>query len=151
MLNVHGGDDMDSGGENILNILVSLCIPAAGHICMGEFVNDDDLRTTAQDRIDIHFFNDDAVIFDLASWNEFSAFDQFGCFNAAVRLDESDDNIYSFFFEAVRFLKHLITFPHARPVAEIDLQPAALGSADHLQESLCSIFSHIPLINRARS
>jgi len=73
---------------------------------------------------------------------DFQAFDQLFCFNPAVRLDESDDDVDPFFLKAMRLLKHLIALPNARPVAEIDLQPAALGPADHLEKSLCSLFGH---------
>ena len=56
--------------------------------------------------------------------------------------DEPDDDIDAFFFQAMGFLKHLISFADSRAVAEVDLQLAPLRAADHLQECLSAIFSH---------
>jgi hypothetical protein len=42
----------------------------------------------------------------------------------------------------MRLGEHLITLADAGTLAEVDLEPAAFGSADHLKKSLSAIFCH---------
>jgi hypothetical protein len=86
------------------------------------------------DGVDVHFLNDDVVIFGAAAGGDFEAIDERGGFGSAVGFDESDDDIDLLAFEPMGLEEHAIGFSDARAVSEIDLEPAPLGPADHLEE-----------------
>ena len=142
MLNVEGGDDVNAGGEDVLNILVSLGVFAAGDVGVGQFIDDGHLRVAVDDGIDIHFLDDDLVIFDFSPGDDFQPFDQFGGFGSAVGFDEADDDVDFLSLEAVGLLEHAVSFTDAGAVSQINLQPAPLGPADHLQKCLCAVIRH---------
>ena len=66
----------------------------------------------------------------------FKAVDQRLGLAAAVRFDETNDDIDSFGLQAVRLLQHHVRLAYARAVAEVDLEPAPLGASDQVEE-LC--------------
>ena len=54
MLDVERGDNVDFGGENLLDVFVTLAVFAAGDVGVGEFVDEDDFGK-------IHFEGDHRV------------------------------------------------------------------------------------------
>ena len=106
MLDVQGGDDVNAGGENVLNILISLGIAAAGDVGVGQFIDDGHLRLAVDDGIDIHFLDDDARdIRPCRRGMTSSPSMQFGGFGSAVGFDKADDDVDSFFLEAMGLLQ----------------------------------------------
>ena len=69
-------------------------------------------------------------------------FGQSGDIGPAVGFNQPDDYIDPIILKSMAFLEHLIGFPHPRTIAQIDLQPAALGVADHSQKSVGSVATH---------
>ena len=133
---------MNSGGEDVLNVLVSLGVFAAGDVGVGQLIDDRNLRMTGDDGIDIHFLDDDLVVFDFSPGDDFEAVDQFGGLSAAVGFDEADDDVDFLSLEALGLLEHAISFADTGTVAQVDLQAAPLGLADHLQKCLCAVVRH---------
>jgi hypothetical protein len=74
--------------------------------------------------------------------DHFQAVYEFGCIHSAVCLDQPHHNVYAFTQEPVALLEHLICFAHSRAVAQVNLQPAPAGAANHAQEGIGSIFGH---------
>ncbi len=128
MLDVEGRNHVYSCGDDVLDVLVSLGVFAAGDVGMGELIDDGDRGVSGDDGIHIHFLNDDLVIFDLSAGDDFKAFEEAGGFGAAVGFDEANDDVDPFVFKAVRFLQHAESFSDAGAVTEIDLEPPPLGA-----------------------
>src|SRR5580658_8283038 len=56
VLDVDRGDDVDPRDEDFQDILPPLAIPARSrHVRMGQLVDQDDLRPSAQYRVEVHF------------------------------------------------------------------------------------------------
>lgn len=66
-------DDVDAGIEHLHHILPTLQMPGAGHIGMGQFVDQRQLRTAHQQRIEIELVEHLAAIFDLPARQDFEA------------------------------------------------------------------------------
>jgi hypothetical protein len=142
VLDVERADDVDSGGQDILNVLVSFRVPAARDIRVGELVDEGHLRLALDHRFRIHFLHRDAVVFLGRAGNDFQALGQAGDIGPAVGFEKSDDDVDALVPEAVALLEHLIGLADAGRVAEVDLEPAPLGPADHPEKDVGSIFRH---------
>ena len=55
MLDVQRRIDVDAGAEQLLDIHVALRMPAAGGIGVGQLVDQNELRTALEDRVEVHF------------------------------------------------------------------------------------------------
>ena len=64
MLDVERGVDVDANGEQFLHVEITLRMPAARRVGMGEFVHQRDLRTALQESVQVHLVEDMAVIVD---------------------------------------------------------------------------------------
>lgn len=53
VLDVDGGDDIDAGGEDLLDVLPALGVPSAGHVGVSEFVDECHLRASAQQSVEV--------------------------------------------------------------------------------------------------
>src|SRR5262249_32040429 len=95
MLDVKCREDVDAGGNYLLDVEIPLGMPAAGSVGMGEFVDKDELGTALEDRVQIHLGQEMTLVFDLLSRDHFEAFKQRLGLAPAVTLDDTDDNIDS--------------------------------------------------------
>ena len=55
MLDIKRREDIDAGGNYLLDIKIALGMPASRGVGMREFVDENQLRTALQDRVEIHF------------------------------------------------------------------------------------------------
>jgi len=67
MLNVHRGDHVYFGVEQLQNIFIALAMFAAFDIGVREFIDECDLRLARDNRVDIHLFEDRSFVFELFS------------------------------------------------------------------------------------
>ena len=65
MLDIERREDIDAGGDQLLDIEVALGVPAAGGVGVGELVDENELRAALQDRVEIHLGQEVALVFDL--------------------------------------------------------------------------------------
>ena len=84
---------MDTSGEDILHVLVTLYIATSRDIGVGEFIRDHDLRMPGNHGIDIHFFDGDPVIFDPAAGDHFQPVKECGGFSPAMCFNQTDHDI----------------------------------------------------------
>src|SRR4030043_2058545 len=143
MLNIQCGDDVNPGGQDVLDILISFIIAAAGDIGVGQLTNQRYLWLPDQNRIHVHLFHGNAPVFLPATGNYFQPFEEPFGFNSAMGFHESHDYIDPFFFESTAFEKHLVGLSDACSIAEIDLQMSALGAADHPEEGISFVFNAV--------
>ena len=54
---------MDAGREDVLDVLVALGVAAAGHVGVGQLVDEGHLRLAGQHGVDVHLLDGDAVVF----------------------------------------------------------------------------------------
>ena len=128
VLDVEGRDDVDPGGQDVLDILVPFRVPASGDVGVGQLVDERDLGLAGQNGVHVHLFHGDAVILLAAPGNDFQPAGEFGDLRPAVRLEQSDDDVDPPALQPVAFLEHLVGLADPGAVAEIDLQPAVLAS-----------------------
>ena len=65
VLDVERREDVDAGGDQLLDIEIALGMPAAGGVGVREFVDEHELRAALQDRVEIHLGQEMALVFDL--------------------------------------------------------------------------------------
>ena len=125
MLHVHGCEYVDVGGQNVEHVFVSFAMLAAFDVAMGEFVDQDDLRMTRKDAVDIHLLEGDALVLDCFTGNLLELFGQLCRARPAVSFDHADDNVFSALVTANRFAEHVVGLADAGRVAEKEFERAA--------------------------
>src|SRR5438552_5639236 len=105
---------------------------------VGELVDQYDLWMTRNDRVQIHFGEQLAFIFDLSARNCFQAAQQRFSLLAAMGLDNADDDVIAILFARLRLLQHLIGLADARCGAHKNSQlaNAPLFAARRFEERL---------------
>ncbi len=73
-----------------------------------EFVNENDLRSTGDDGVKVHFLEPLAFVFDPSPWNDFQALQQRFGFSATVGFDDTDNDIVPVFLAGMGLLQHLV-------------------------------------------
>ena len=71
MLDVQGRDDVDPRGQDILDVLVPLGVPAARDVGVSQFVDEGHLGLAGEDGVDVHLLDDDAPVFLTAAGDDF--------------------------------------------------------------------------------
>jgi hypothetical protein len=94
---------------------------AARCVGVSEFVDQSDLRTARNQRIEIHLLEDLVPVFQLLARNNFKAVQQGFGFRPAVGLDHADDDIDAGLPLGVRALQHLIGLADAGGGTDEDL------------------------------
>ena len=105
VLDVDRGQHADARVEQFQDVLIALVVPAAGHVGMGELVDDAELRSSLQDRVEVHLLEHDAAIFDVAPGDDLQVADLGVGVGATVGLDEAHDDIDALASERVRILR----------------------------------------------
>ena len=78
----------------------------AWDVGVGELVDENDLRTSRQDRVQVHLLHELAVILGLKAGNDLEAADRLLGELAAMCLDEADDDVLSLGAPVVRLAEH---------------------------------------------
>ena len=124
VLHVHGGEDVDVGIEHVEHILVTLAMLAAFDVGMGEFVDQDDLRLSRENGVDVHLFEDDALVVDFLGMF-LELFGKLCSAWPAMGFDHADDDVLAALVPADCFAEHVVGLAHAGRVAEKELEGAA--------------------------
>ena len=118
MLDVQRRVDIDAGGDQFLDIEIALRMTAAGRVGVRQFIDQNELRPTLEDRVEIDLGEAMAVVFDLAPRNDFEVFEQRLGLAPAMRLDHADDQVDALAPLGLRRLQHLIGLADTRCGAE---------------------------------
>ena len=122
MLDVQRGVDVDAGGEQVLDILVALLMPAAGDVGMGKLVDQRELGLALQDRVDVHLAEIAAAIEDLLARDDLKAARKRLGLSAAVCLHNPDPHIHVLAEMRLGRLKHRESLADTGIGAEKDFQ-----------------------------
>ncbi len=125
VLDVDCGQDVDARVEQLEHIFVALAVLAAGNVGVGQLVNHHGVGVTLDDRVDIHFLQLDTAVGDDAQGNDFEVANARPGFLAAVRFNESDDEVDALLVpHAVGIVEHHVGLANAGCGADVDAQLA---------------------------
>src|SRR5262249_42882239 len=125
MLNVEGGEDIDAGGDELLDVEVALRMPAAWSVSVGKLVDQDDLRAALEDRVEIHVGKEMSFVVDLLPWNHLEAFQQHLGLAPPVSFDDADHDIDAVAPPGLGRQQHLVSLANPRSRPQENFQAAA--------------------------
>src|SRR5215472_9198855 len=125
MLNVESGEDIDAGGNQLLDVEVALRMPAAWRVSVGKFVDQHELRAALEDRVEIHFGEEMSYVVDLLPWNHLEAFQQHLSLAPPVSFDDADDDIDAIAPPGLGRQQHLVCLANPRSCPQENFQVAA--------------------------
>ncbi len=108
MLDIDRGIDFDAVIQQLFDVEIALRVAAAFGVGVGKLVDQDDLRLSRNDRIQIHFLQRLTAVFDAAPRNDFETSQQRFGFLAAVGLDHAGDDVVAVLEPRVGLLQHFV-------------------------------------------
>ena len=124
VLDVDRGIDVDAVRQQLLDVEIALGMAAARRVGVGEFVDQRDLRTPRDQRVEVHLLERLVLVVEPLARQHFEALQQRFGLRAAVGLDHADDDVGARLQPGVRALQHLVGLADAGRGADEDLQPA---------------------------
>ncbi len=125
MLNVDGRIDVDAGGEQLLDVLVALGVPAAGDVGVCKFVDQNQLRSSLACSVDVEFVEDAVDINGWLARDDFEPIEQRLGLLATVRLDHAGDDVDPVLQLSAGGQQHLVGLADAGRRTDKNLEPAA--------------------------
>ena len=93
VLNVERRSDVDAGPEQVLDILPPLLVAAARHVGVGELVDEHALRSSGDDRVDVHLLERGVAVHHQLPRHDLEVADRLGRQGSVVRLHVADDDV----------------------------------------------------------
>ena len=125
VLDVDRRDDVDPGVEQLVDVLPALVVARAGHVGVGELVDQHPFRAAAEDGVDVHLLERRAAVLERAPWDDLEVADLLGGARPAVGLDEPDDDVGAALGAAPALVEHGERLADAGRGAEVDAQHTA--------------------------
>ena len=125
VLNVERRHDVDFCGHEFLNVLVPLPVLGSRNIRMGQFVDQNHLRLSREDGVDVHLLENRSLVFDLFPRNRFDICKEFFDALAAVRFHDPDHHVLATALAADCLAEHAEGFAYSRSIAEEKLENAS--------------------------
>src|SRR5207244_11626726 len=76
MLDIQRRENIDTGGDQLLDVEIALGVSAAGGVGVGEFVDKNELRLALEDSVEIHFGQQVTLVPDLLPRYRFKTFEK---------------------------------------------------------------------------
>ena len=124
MLNVYGRIHVDSGPEQLFNILIPFFVARARRVGVGEFIHKDQFWPAPQSFVQIKLLQLNPAVGYCFRRKHRKTMQLLHGLRAGMRLNVADQNVHSAFIALLRILQHGIGFAYARGIAEKDFQPA---------------------------
>ncbi|GAP59365.1 hypothetical protein AHiyo1_26530 [Arthrobacter sp. Hiyo1] len=122
VLHVDGGEDVDAGVEQFLDVLPALCVAASGDVRVGVFVDDGDARLACQDRVDVHLFKAGVPVRNRVRRDDFQSVHQGTGVAAPMVHGEGHHHVFTAAAQPVSLLKHGVGLPYSRGCPEENAQ-----------------------------
>ena len=122
VLDIDGGVNVDAVAHQLFDVEITFRVAAAFDVGVSEFVDQNDLRMTSDDGIEVHLLEPLTLIENAPARHDFEARQQRFGFPAAVRLDNADNDVVAVLVARLRLLQHLIGLADARCGADKDAQ-----------------------------
>ena len=135
VLDVDGGEDVDSRFEHVLDVLVALLVLHPGGVGMGQLVDQRQVRRPADHRIGIHLPQDRVPVGNPRLGNRLETLGESHRLAAVVRFQVADHDVLPGFRLGVPLLKHPIGLSHPSGHPEEDLVvalPLSVGGSSVL-------------------
>jgi hypothetical protein len=126
VLDVHRGDHVDPGRQQLFDVLPALGVPRARDIGVREFVDERDLRLAREHRVEVHLLERAAAVGDDAAGNDLQAPEELSGQLPVVGLGEADDDVRAAGEPTVALTEHRVRLSHPGRRAEVDAQLTAL-------------------------
>ena len=127
VLDVDGGDDVDPGGEQFLDVLPALGVPAAGDVGVRQLVDQDDGRAAGEHRVEVHLLELGPAVGAVDPRQDLQTLQHPPGVLAPVGLDVPDDDVGPAFLSAPRLVQHPVGLADPRGGTEVHPQAAAAG------------------------
>ena len=125
VLDVDGGDDVDAGVEQLLDVLPALLVARAGDVGVGQLVDEDDLRAAGQDGVEVHLLEARCPGSSTVRRGTTSRSPSWAAvLRPAVGLDVADHDVGAALGPPPALVEHGEGLAHARRGAEVDPQRA---------------------------
>ena len=118
VLHVHGGEHIDIRVEQVENVLVALAVLAALDVRVGKLVDQDDLRFAGKDAVEVHLFEDDALVLNLLPRNLLQLLGELSGARSTVGFDYADHDVLAALVPPNCFAQHIVGFAYAWRVTE---------------------------------
>ena len=130
VLDVDGGDHVDAGVEQLVDVLPAFLVPRARHVRVRELVHQRDLRLAGEHRVDVHLFPLAAPVGQLLARDDLKPLDQRSRLRPPVRLSETDDHIRAALRPPVPLREQGVRLPDPGSGAKVNAQlPARCNAA----------------------
>src|SRR5579884_3903534 len=106
VLDVDGGNDVDSSVEEFVDVLPTLLVTTPGHVGVREFVDQHQRGPSGENGIQIHLLKRRPAIVDAPTRYHLKVANLFRSVQATVRFDEPNDDIGAPFAAATPFVQH---------------------------------------------
>ncbi len=116
--------------EQLVDVLPALLVAAAGHVRVGQLVDQRDIRPPGQHGVQVHLGEGGAAVLDRAPRHHLQVADHLRGVLPAVRLDEPGNHIGAALVPAPTLAEHRVGLADARRRPEVDPQVPA-GRAAH--------------------
>ena len=156
VLDVHGGEHVDTCAQQLLDVLVALPMPATRGVRVGQFVHQHDLGMARQHGVQVELAQRDASMLNRRWGDLLQSVDKRHRIGPRVGFDVTDDHVEPLFQHGVGLLEHGVGLTHARRIAEEYLELAAriaLGSLllDDLPQDRIGVAPCFVVHNHTRS
>ena len=126
VLDVDGGDHVDAGVEQLLDVLPALLVTRSGHVGVRELVDQGDLRVTGQHGVEVHLLERGPPVGHQLPRDHLQAVDQHLGVRAPVRLGEGDHHFRAALGPPVALAQHGEGLADPRGSAQVDPEEAPL-------------------------
>ena len=130
VLNIDRGVNVDAVTHQLFDVEVAFRMTAALGVGMGKLVNQHDLRMPRDDGVQVHLGKMCPFVFNVSAWNDFEAAQQRFGLLAAMRLDDSNDDVIAILLARLGLLQHLV-----------GLADAGCGADENAQLADASLFA----------
>ena len=132
MLDVERRVDVEAGDQQHLHVLPAFVPFTAGHVGVGQLIDEHQLRMAGHHGGHIHFLQLDLLVTDPLAGDLLQTLRLAGGVLTAVGLQQTDHHIGAFPQRFPALLEHATGLAHTRSHADEHLVPAApVGGADH--------------------
>ena len=132
VLDVDGRDDVDAGGEHLVDVLVAFLVAHAVGVGVGELVDQRQLGRAADDGVDVHLLELETAVARAQPGDDLESFGERARLGPVVRLEVADDDVAAVVLRLAALLEHPVGLadagghPEQDPVvAERHLRPPA--------------------------
>ncbi len=108
VLDVDGGEDVDAGIEEFIDVLPAFGVAAAGDVGVGVFVHHRGSGCPGQDGVEVHFLELGAPVGQAPGRDDFEPLEQGPGVGPPVVQGERDDDVLAALAEPVRLFEHLV-------------------------------------------